>query len=266
MKKFLSALSISVFACAASATVAIYPHKMSPRESADDSRRFVKPPATALECGATAFTSIRDIPRNADISKEFDKYEQLGNYAWLNYRTLFDDRIGAILGEIEKRKFRLFDIWGFIPGSGAGEEPWVQFAPPKRVLENAEKSLGGNWLGMDNGEQDYRYMRCFAFSTYQPDDDFSRYVDFHRHFERLGDCLGNKMAALLGLNFGHYFLKEGLYTYIGAETGQSLPNTQIYYSFIRGAGKQYGVPWFGNVSVFNRWGYKNYSRTGGGSP
>lgn len=266
MKKFLSALSISVFACAASATVAIYPHKMSPRESADDSRRFVKPPATALECGATAFTSIRDIPRNADISKEFDKYEQLGNYAWLNYRTLFDDRIGAILGEIEKRKFRLFDVWGFVPGSGAGEEPWVQFAPPKRVLENAEKSLGGNWLGMDNGEQDYRYMRCFAFSTYQPDDDFSRYVDFHRHFERLGDCLGNKMAALLGLNFGHYFLKEGLYTYIGAETGQSLPNTQIYYSFIRGAGKQYGVPWFGCVSVFNRWGYKNYSRTGGGSP
>ena len=62
------------------------------------------------------------------------------------------------------------------------------------------------------------------------------------------------MAALLGLNFGHYFLKEGLYTYIGAETGQKLPNTQIYYSFIRGAGKQYGVPWFGNVSVFNRWG------------
>lgn len=266
MKKFLSALSISAFACVASATVAIYPHKMSPRESADDSRRLVKPPASAEAGGATAFSSIRHIPRTADISKEFDKYEQLGNYAWLNYQTLFDDRVDTIIDEIKKRGFRLFDIWGFVPGSGAGKEPWIQFTPPERVLENAEKSLGENWLGMDNGEQDYRYMRCFSFSTYQPDDDFSRYVDFHRHFERLGNCLDNKMAALLGLNFGHYFLKEGLYTYIGAETGQKLPNTQIYYSFIRGAGKQYGVPWFGNVSVFNRWGYKNYSGTGGGSP
>ena len=67
------------------------------------------------------------------------------------------------------------------------------------------------------------------------------------------------MATLVSLNFGHYFLKEGVYTMIGAETAQGLPNTQIYYSFIRGAGKQYGVPWFGNASVWNRWGWKNYS-------
>jgi hypothetical protein len=67
------------------------------------------------------------------------------------------------------------------------------------------------------------------------------------------------MATLVSLNFGHYFLKEGIYTMIGAETAQGLPNTQVYYSFIRGAGKQYGVPWFGNASVWNRWGWKNYS-------
>ena len=29
---------------------------------------------------------------------------------------------------------------------------------------------------------------------------------------------------------------------------------------IRGAGKQHGVPWFGNVSVFNRWGWKAYPK------
>ena len=37
-----------------------------------------------------------------------------------------------------------------------------------------------------------------------------------------------------------------------------MPNSQIYYSFIRGAGKQYGVNWFGNASVWNRWGWKSY--------
>ena len=45
---------------------------------------------------------------------------------------------------------------------------------------------------------------------------------------------------------------------IGAESGQCLPNAQLFYSFIRGAGKQYGVPWHAGISIFNRWGYKVY--------
>ena len=89
-----------------------------------------------------------------------------------------------------------------------------------------------------------------------------QYFNFQRHFERMGDDLGHKHSTLVSLNFGHYLLKEGTYTLIGAETAQGLPNGQVYYSFIRGAGKQYGVPWFGNVSIFNRWGWKNYDATG----
>ena len=42
----------------------------------------------------------------------------------------------------------------------------------------------------------------------------------------------------------------------GAETSQSNGNAQILYSFIRGAGKQYAVPWYGQVSIFNWFGYK----------
>jgi hypothetical protein len=57
-------------------------------------------------------------------------------------------------------------------------------------------------------------------------------------------------------------LKEGARTLIGAETAQALPNNQVYYAFIRGAGKQYGVPWFGNASIFNRWGFKTYGSSG----
>jgi hypothetical protein len=91
---------------------------------------------------------------------------------------------------------------------------------------------------------------------------FEQYLNFQRHFERLTTDLGNKMATLVSLNFGHYFLREGVYTFIGAETGQALPNSQVYYAFIRGAGKQYGVPWFGNASVWNRWGYKTYGEEG----
>ncbi len=79
----------------------------------------------------------------------------------------------------------------------------------------------------------------------------------------MDDDLGHKHAALVSLNFGHYLLKEGTYTLIGAETAQALPNSQVYYAFIRGAGKQYGVPWFGNASIYSRWGYKSYGPAGG---
>jgi hypothetical protein len=112
---------------------------------------------------------------------------------------------------------------------------------------------------MDNGEQDGRYIGGYASELYPSSASRQeQYLNFQRHFERLTRDLGNKLSTLVSLNFGHYFLKEGVYTFIGAETAQALPNGQVFYAFIRGAGKQYGVPWFGNASVFNRWGWKQY--------
>ncbi|MCX5759372.1 MAG: hypothetical protein NTU83_12870, partial [Candidatus Hydrogenedentes bacterium] len=126
-----------------------------------------------------------------------------------------------------------------------------------------ESTLGDRWLGMDVGEQDGRYIGGYASQMAGISKDrVAQYLHFQRHFERMGDDLGNRLSTLVSLNFGHYLLKEGLYTTIGAETAQALPNSQVYYAFIRGAGKQYGVPWFGNASVFNRWGYKAYGAPG----
>ena len=150
-----------------------------------------------------------------------------------------------------------------MPGSGPGGY-WQQFTPPPGALATLESKLGERWLGTDIGEQDGRYIGGYADQmTPASASRFEQYLNFQRHFERMGDDLGNKHSALVSLNFGHYFLKEGTYTLIGAETAQALPNNQVYYAFIRGAGKQYGVPWFGNASIFNRWGYKTYGSSGG---
>jgi len=40
---------------------------------------------------------------------------------------------------------------------------------------------------------------------------------------------------------------------------------QVRYAFIRGAGKQYGVLWFGNVSIYNRFGHKVYMQPSRGT-
>jgi hypothetical protein len=171
--------------------------------------------------------------------------------------------VGELADEIKRRDLFLFDIWGYVPGSGPGGF-WQQFQVPVGVFSLLESRLGAaRWLGMDNGEQDGRYIADYA-KQMQPTaaPRLEQYLKFHRYFERLTGELGNRMVALVSLGFGHYFLKEGLYTLAGAEAGQALPNNQVYYSFIRGAGKQYGVPWFGNASIFNRWGYKVYGDEG----
>jgi hypothetical protein len=240
-------------------TIRIYSYPMDPREHPDDKRRIVKPPDASMFGNKVQFMALRSL--EGDYRSLIDKYTVkfgLGNIIWPSYPVIFRSDLSEVVQEIKQRNLYLFDIWGYVPGSGPGGY-WQQFKVPRNALRLFEKELGDHWLGMDNGEQDGRYVGGFA-SQMTPGSACreDQYLNFQNHFQGLSDKLGNRLATLVSLNFGHYFLKEGVYTIIGAETAQGLPNTQIYYSFIRGAGKQYGVPWFGNASVWNRWGWKNY--------
>ncbi len=238
----------------------IYNFPMNPRQHPDDLRRLVKPPDATVFGNQTQFMALRGL--DGDYKKSLDTYTlkyDLGNIIWPAYPLIYQENLTAVVQELKKRNLFLFDLWGYVPGSGPGGY-WQQFAVPQKSLDLFDKELGNHWLGMDNGEQDRRYVGGFASQMVpQAGSRIRQYLNFQNHFQGLTERLGSKMSTLVSLNFGHYFLKEGVYTMIGAETAQGLPNAQVYYSFIRGAGKQYGVPWFGNASVWNRWGWKNYS-------
>lgn len=241
--------------------VQIYPYRMDPRKHPDDLRHAVKAPDASLFGNKTQFISLRDLSVT-DYKQRINQWvhkDKLGDILWVSYPLIFQENLPEVVAEIKKQNLYLFDLWGYIPGSGPGGY-WQQFVIPSGVLELFESELGERWLGMDNGEQDGRYVGSFAPRMHPLGlQRKQQYFNFQRHFQEMGDQLGNKLATLVSLNFGHYFIKEGIYTLIGAETAQGLPNSQIYYSFIRGAGKQYGVNWFGNASVWNRWGHKTYS-------
>jgi len=247
----------------------VYTHLLDPREHPDYERRHVRPPTWETFDNRIRFTSLRGFSvmddKIVDYSQEIEKYTKthnLGDVIWASYPIIFAENLGDLADEIKRRKLYLFDIWGYVPGSGPGDY-WQQFEPPEGVFELLESKLGERWLGMDIGEQDGRYIGGYAPQIVPLSSDrFQQYLNFQRHFQRMCDELGNKVCTLVSLNFGHYFLKEGIYTLIGAETAQGLPNGQVYYAFIRGAGKQHGVPWFGNVSVYNRWGFKSYTSEG----
>jgi len=247
----------------------VYSHLLNPREHPDDTRRHVQPPDWNTFGNRTQFTSLRGfevsegrIVRYAEEIEKYTRKYELGDVIWPSYPIIFASNLGDLADEINRRGLYLFDIWGYVPGSGPGGY-WQQFQPSAGVFPMLESKLGRRWLGMDVGEQDGRYVGGYAKLLWPPDAPrFEQYLNFQRFFERMTNDLGSRMSALVSLNFGHYFLKEGLYTLLGAETAQALPNSQVYYAFIRGAGKQYGVPWFGNASVFNRWGFKSYGSPG----
>ena len=258
-----------VAAAEAPPAIRVYSHLIAPREHPDYDRRAVKPPTWDTFKNRTQFTALRGFGVEGDrivgYAEELEKFTRkfaLGDVIWPSYPILFATNLADLAGEIRRRDLYLFDVWGYVPGSGPGGY-WQQFQPPKSAFATLESVLGERWLGTDIGEQDGRYIGGYANQmTPASADRFRQYLNFQRHFERMGDDLGHKHATLVSLNFGHYFLKEGTYTLIGAETAQALPNSQVYYAFIRGAGKQYGVPWFGNASIYNRWGYKVYGPAG----
>jgi len=249
--------------------VRVYSHQLEPREHPDYGRRPVKPPSWETFKNQTAFTCLRGFGVQDDriigFVEELDKFttkHELGRVIWPSYPILFATNLDQLADEIKRRDLFLFDIWGYVPGSGPGGY-WQQFKPPADAFALLEAKLGERWLGTDIGEQDGRYVGGYANQmTPASASRFEQYLNFDRHFDRMSQDLGGKHATLVSLNFGHYLLKQGTFTLIGAETAQGLPNNQVYYAFIRGAGKQYGVPWFGNASIYNRWGYKTYSGAG----
>ena len=260
-RKVIAGMALATASALFADPVKTYSHPMDPRLHPDDARRLVKPPDAKTFNNRLQFMALRSMSASG-YKDALDRYvvrDRLGDIIWAHSGMIFNKNVREQAEELKRRGLYLFDLWGFVPGSGPGA--WTQFKRPEGVTEMFEEVLGDHWLGMDNGEQDGRYVGGYA-GQMEPygADRFQQYMNFQRHFERMDHLLGNKMATLVSLNFGHYFMRECCYTLIGAETAQALPNAQIYYSFIRGAGKQYGVPWFGNVSVFNRWGWKAYPK------
>lgn len=238
-----------------------YPYLLNSAIYPDYTRRPFKAPTWGTFENRTQFTTLRELHQTAwreDLDRHTVEFN-LGRVIWPMLQMLYVPQLAEVIEEIRKRKLYLFDLWSYVPGSSM-EGLWSSIVPPDGLVRRLEEILGERFLGIDNGEQDGRYIggyagqQCPNFQS-RP----AQYLNFHRHFERMCADLGNHMSALVSLCFGHYFLKEGNHGLLGAETAQALPNSQVYYAFIRGACKQYGVPWFGNASCFNRWGYKNYA-------
>jgi hypothetical protein len=177
---------------------------------------------------------------------------------------LFAENWREAIDEMAARKLYLFDIWGYCPSGPQERFEWSEYRVTDEMHGYIRTKLGPRFLGYDNGEQDGRYVGryaklvCPAPATRQ-----QGYEAFHQYFQQLGNDLQNYLVSLNSLTFPHYFARMGNHRLIGTESAQALPSVPMWYAFVRGAGKQYGVLWFGNASVWNRWGAKSLADPNG---
>lgn len=251
--------------------LSIYNYPVNPEEYPDYFRRCVKAVTREDLKNKIQFSTLRVFTISKDnklinFKEDLDLYTEelkLGNVIWPLYRTLFADNFSELVDEIERCGLYLFDFWGYVPGCSTDKSIWGEYVPEPDKVNYMKEHLGPRFLGFDNGEQDGRYIGVFApFQCPSYKDRKRQYLNFQAHFNELGNAMQNHMTTLCSLNYCHYFAKEGNTIMLGAETAQALINTNLWYAYLRGAGKQYGLLWFGNASVFNRWGYKTYESVG----
>ena len=242
----------------------LYTYPMDPSENPDFHRYPVEHPGLSVFDTVPEFATLRDL--NAQDG-ELVNYEQLlqqfclntsttlGRLVWPGDSTLlFATNYRDFVDYVASKGLYITSIHGFSPvGQG--------FLPPPEVLNYLSNKLGSRWFGMAAGEQDGHYYDALVWEEVPLNADRSfQYIHFRDYFRGLEGVLGPRMTTLLSSVYPHYELKSGHYTMAGAETSQHGPNAQLRYSFIRGAGKQYGVLWYGNVSIYNRWGHKVYTK------
>jgi hypothetical protein len=243
-----------------------YPYLLDPKIYPDYTRRPMRVPDWAVFDNVMQFTTLRwfkqEEGRLIDWREDLDLYTEemkLGRVIWPAQPTLHTQNVKDLIGEIKRRGLYFFDLWGYVPNSPVPGAVFAYRMPPAGMVAYLEQELGDRFLGIDNGEQDGRYIGRYACQQCPgAADRVAQYLNFQRYFQRLGDDLGNHLTALVSICFGHYLLKDANHILLGAETAQMLPSSQVFYAFIRGAGKQYGVHWFGNASVWNRWGWKTH--------
>ena len=200
---------------------------------------------------------------SGDYKKNLEVYTRVydfGDVVWPHWKFVYSENFKDIIDEIARRDLYIFDIWGYIPTADPANLAFGEFKAPIDKHQYMLDKLGPRFLSWSFGEQDGRfvgrYARRICPSPYTRKQAHEYFMAFTR---RISNDMHNYLTALSGEPMLHYFADMDGFRMLGAETGQALPSVNMWYTFIRGAGKQYGMQWFGNPSIYNRWATKDYN-------
>lgn len=236
-------------------TPVIYPYLVEPKDYPEYYRR----PYAALSWGDFENRTQFVVGRNTPIDTT-ELSDIKGNVYRPSILLMSDKNFTRRLQFMSKNNLFLHNIGGYGPGSLVPLEGGLgEYIVPDWQIEQIEKYIGNRFTGFDVGEQDGRFNFTYRniIEPYIPDRR-RQYLLSQPYFDRIASDLGDWCSSLSVLWYWHPILKEGYTILSGAETQNKITNGQVQYMHLRGAGKQYGILWYGDVSVFDSWGYKIY--------
>ncbi|MDP4277661.1 MAG: hypothetical protein Q8914_08510 [Bacteroidota bacterium] len=232
----------------------IYPYIVEPKKYPDYYRRcFTAPTPKETFIDTVRFVSGRYVePTRANLFYG-DYYRP--NQGWILNQSYFDF-LSDIL-TMNKEKIGAFDIAGYGPGSPYSGS-FGQKAIPSNRLELLNK-LGVLYVGNSLGEQDGRFWadqrQLMEPYSRDPKIQHTIYLDYMRQNAK---DYGYKLTQLSTYWGFHYMPKDGYVSLAGSECQNKdrVAQMQVQYAFNRGIARQYGLLSFGDISVFNTWGWK----------
>lgn len=233
----------------------IYPYLVNPCEYPEYYRRpFFAPSWKDFEY-KTQFVVGRSVP--SDVTNAIDVK---GKVYRPNMSFMRKEHFVERLQFLAKNNLFLHNIGGFGPGIPKHGSSFGEHIISESQINQIKRYVGNRFTGFDIGEQDGRYNFTYSsiIEPYVPDRKY-QYLVSQSYFERIARNQGNWCSALNVLWYWHQLIKEGSVILAGAETQNKVTNGQVQYMHLRGAGKQYGILWYGDVSVFSSWGSKKYN-------
>ena len=243
--------------------IKVYPYYVEPSEYPDFSRRSFKTPTWNTFEDQVQFVGGRKLGAISGIIDTIAPNWLKGanilrpNFSDFNKEP---DELKKVLGWMKKNGFYLFNINAFGPGTPPTNS-FGQHRVEKWKSGLMEDMLGDRYLGYDLGEQDGRYWADCRSIDYPMTFDYKeRYIRAMKYMQRAAYEQGDIISMLSVKWLWHYPIKDGYITCSGVECQNKVhtSNSQVQYAFIRGASKQYGLLWYGDISVFNSWGWKSY--------
>ena len=196
--------------------------------------------------------------RVVNIKETLDLYTKIYDFGRViapMWSFIVAENFREVVDEIARRKLYISNIVGYVPTCIPGSLYWAEYKPPLEVHEYLLEKLGHRFIGWENGEQDGRYVAGYAkMFCPAPLTRRQAYKYFMEYFHRLCNDLQNYLVSQSTLTFPHYFAHMGNHRLLGAEIGARLC-VPLLFAFLRGAGKQYGILWFCDISLWNHWGY-----------
>lgn len=268
----LVAVALLLLASPVSSAPRLFPSLPSPARHALYARHFTQPPelaqyASRPNCSSfcAGFAAVRDFDMSSNSSwaptldlylgEEQDGGLGLGNIVWPSYHAALSPAWPQLAALLRSRGVAATDLAGFVPGGVQDFD--ARSAEPS--FSAGAAVLGSLYLGFDMGEQDVRYLWGYAHHVSLPGpsqraEQLAAFLDYSSNIELKAE--GRLVALSSSVYAVHHWAKSGLYTLLGSETSQSNGNAQILLAFDRGAAKAYGSLWYGQVSIFNWYGYK----------